>query len=37
MVSGSQAQALMDLLESPEQVNQGLQDLFTRQAPWDAP
>jgi uncharacterized protein (DUF1778 family) len=37
MVSGSQAQALMDLLEGPEQVNQGLQDLFTRQAPWDAP
>ena len=32
MVSGSQAQALMDLLERPEQVNQGLQDLFTRQA-----
>ncbi|MCP9905276.1 DUF1778 domain-containing protein [Cyanobium sp. BA5m-21] len=27
----SQAQALMDLLERPEQVNQVLQDLFTRQ------
>jgi uncharacterized protein (DUF1778 family) len=36
MVSGSQAQALMDLLESPEQANQGLRDLFERQAPWGA-
>ena len=36
MVSGSQAQALMDLLEGPEQANQGLRDLFARQAPWDA-
>ena len=35
MVSGSQAQALMDLLDRPEQTNEGLRDLFTRQAPWD--
>jgi uncharacterized protein (DUF1778 family) len=36
MVSGSQAQALMDLLDRPEQANEGLRDLFARQAPWDA-
>ena len=36
MVSGSQAQALMDLLVRPEQTNEGLRDLFARQAPWDA-
>ena len=36
MVSGSQYQALMDLLESPEQTNEGLRDLFARKAPWDA-
>jgi len=36
MVSGSQAQALIDLLDRPEQANEGLRDLFTRQAPWDA-
>lgn len=36
MVSGSQAQALMDLLDRPEQTNEGLRDLFARQAPWDA-
>ncbi len=35
MVSGSQAQALMDLLDRPEQANEGLRDLFARQAPWD--
>lgn len=35
MVSGSQYQALMDLLERPEQANDGLRDLFTRKAPWD--
>jgi uncharacterized protein (DUF1778 family) len=35
MVSGSQYQALMDLLEQPEKVNEGLRDLFSRQAPWD--
>lgn len=36
MVSGSQYQALMDLLERPEQGNDGLRDLFARRAPWDA-
>ena len=36
MVSGSQYQALMDLLERPEQANEGLTNLFARKAPWDA-
>ncbi|GIX36356.1 MAG: hypothetical protein KatS3mg126_2135 [Lysobacteraceae bacterium] len=36
MVPGSQYQALMDLLERPEQANDGLRDLFARKAPWDA-
>jgi len=36
MVSGSQYQALMDLLERPERANDGLLDLFARKAPWDA-
>ena len=36
MVSGSQYQALMDLLDRPEQSSEGLRDLFARQAPWDA-
>ena len=36
MVSGTQAQALMDLLERPEQANDGLRDLFAQAAPWDA-
>ncbi|NDG39812.1 MAG: DUF1778 domain-containing protein [Betaproteobacteria bacterium] len=35
MVSGSQYQALMDLLDRPEQSNDGLAELFARQAPWD--
>ncbi len=35
MVSGSQYQVLMDLLEQPEQPNEGLRDLFSRKAPWD--
>ena len=35
MVSGSQYQALMDLLERPEQSNKGLRDLFARKAPWE--
>jgi uncharacterized protein (DUF1778 family) len=34
MVSGSQYQALMDSLEQPEQANEGLRDLFARNAPW---
>jgi uncharacterized protein (DUF1778 family) len=36
MVSGQQYQALMDLLDRPEQTNAGLADLFHRKAPWDA-
>lgn len=36
IVSGSQYQALMDLLESPAQDNEGLRELFARTAPWDA-
>ncbi|MFC5299905.1 DUF1778 domain-containing protein [Azospira restricta] len=36
MVSGSQYQTLMELLERPEQTNEGLRDLFSRKAPWDA-
>ncbi|MCX8146840.1 MAG: DUF1778 domain-containing protein, partial [Azovibrio sp.] len=35
MVSGSQYQALMDLLDRPEKTNEGLRDLFARKAPWD--
>ena len=36
MVSGSQYEALLDLLDRPEQPNDGLRDLYTRKAPWDA-
>jgi uncharacterized protein (DUF1778 family) len=36
MVSGDQYQAFMDLLEEPEQPNDGLRDLFSRKAPWTA-
>lgn len=36
LVSGSQYQALIDLLDQPEQQNPGLQDLFARKAPWSA-
>ena len=36
MVSGQQYQALLDLLEQPEQANPGLAELFARPAPWDA-
>lgn len=36
MVSDTQYQALMDLLEQPEQPNEGLRNLFSRKAPWDA-
>lgn len=35
MVSGTQYQALMDLLERPAQDNEGIRDLFARPAPWD--
>jgi uncharacterized protein (DUF1778 family) len=36
MASGSQYHALMDLLDRPVQDNDGLRDLFSRKAPWDA-
>lgn len=36
MVSGAQYQALMDLLDSPIQNNDGLRDLFSRKPPWEA-
>ena len=35
MVSGSQCQALLEMLEQPEAENAGLVDLFARPAPWD--
>lgn len=35
MVSGSQYQALTDLLEQPGPPNEGLRDLFARKALWD--
>ena len=35
LVSGSQSQALLDLLDRPEQDNPGLKDLFSRRAPWN--
>ncbi|MCC4261463.1 MAG: DUF1778 domain-containing protein [Pseudoalteromonas distincta] len=34
MVTGGQYQKLMDLLELPEQSNEGLRDLFSRKALW---
>lgn len=35
MVSGNQYQTLLDLLERPEQLNEGVGDLFNRKAPWE--
>lgn len=35
LVSATQYQAVLDLLEQPEQDNAGLKDLFARKAPWD--
>lgn len=35
MVSGSQYQAFLDLLDGPSEENKGLRDLFSRAAPWD--
>ncbi|HRP95414.1 MAG TPA: DUF1778 domain-containing protein [Rhodocyclaceae bacterium] len=35
MVSGERYQALLDLLERPEQPNEGLRELFARNAPWE--
>lgn len=37
MVSGSQYEALMELLERPAQLNDGLRELFSRSAPWEVP
>jgi len=37
MVSESQYQALMNLLERPEQPNKGLRNLFAHKAPWGTP
>ena len=36
MVSGSQYQAILDMLDRPEQDNPGLADLFSRVPVWDA-
>jgi len=35
MVTGSQYQALLDLLDRPVQENEGLARLFSHAAPWD--
>lgn len=35
LVSASQSQALLNLLDRPAQDNPGLKDLFSRPAPWD--
>jgi len=34
LVSGSQSEAFLDLLEREEADNAGLADLFARRAPW---
>ena len=34
MLTGEQASALIDLLDRPAQQNAGLEDLFSRRAPW---
>ena len=34
LMTGSQSDALLDLLDRPEQENAGLKDLFSRSAPW---
>ena len=36
LVASSQSQALLSLLDRPEQENPGLKDLFSRRAPWNA-
>ena len=35
LVSGSQSQALLEMLDRPAQDNSGLQELFSRSVPWD--
>jgi uncharacterized protein (DUF1778 family) len=34
MLTGDQADTLLDLLDRPAQDNAGLKDLFSRRAPW---
>jgi uncharacterized protein (DUF1778 family) len=34
MVSGSQYQAILDMLDRPESENAGLKDLFSRRPVW---
>lgn len=34
MLTGEQASALLDLLDRPARRNAGLEDLFSRRAPW---
>mgnify|MGYP000976463081 FL=1 len=36
MMSGRQYQAILDMLDRPEQDNPGLADLFSRPPVWDA-
>lgn len=35
VVSGEQYQDLLDMLDQPAQENKGLEDLFSRTAPWE--
>ena len=35
VATGSQSQAVLDLLDRPEQGNAGLNDLFSRCVPWN--
>jgi uncharacterized protein (DUF1778 family) len=37
MASDEQYQAMLDLLDRPEQENAGLRDLFARSIPWEKP
>jgi uncharacterized protein (DUF1778 family) len=34
LVTGSQSQALLSLLDRPARYNPGLKELFSRRAPW---
>lgn len=35
LVSGSQSQALLEMMDQPAQDNPGLRELFSRSTPWD--
>lgn len=35
IVSGTQYQTILDLLDQPEQDNPGVKDLFSRKSPWE--